>query len=102
MILQHILVNRAKITSPKKEDDMGKLHPLDLSAILTTIIGVSALTANEVVLGQLTAIFGSHTQQVLAVVGLAGLIAPVLLRVYGAPSATVVETPAAPSTEISK
>jgi hypothetical protein len=75
---------------------MNKLHPLDLSAVLTTIIGVSALTANSVFLGQLTAIFGSHTQQVLAIVGLAGLIAPVLLRVYGAPSATTLVTPETP------
>jgi hypothetical protein len=63
-----------------------KLHPLDTSAILTTIVGVSALTANSVFQAQLTAIFGSHTEQVLALLGLAGLIAPILLRVYGAPS----------------
>jgi hypothetical protein len=65
-----------------------RVHPLDLSAILTTIVGVSALTANSVFQSQLTAIFGAHTQQALAVIGLAGLIAPILLRVYGAPSTT--------------
>jgi hypothetical protein len=63
-----------------------KIHPLDTTAILTTIVGVSALTANSVFQTQLTALFGSHAEQVLALLGLAGLIAPIILRVCGAPS----------------
>lgn len=73
-----------------------KIHPLDTTAILTTIVGVSALTANSVFQAQLTAIFGSHTEQVLALLGLAGLIAPIILRVCGAPSTT---SPLSPTQE---
>lgn len=65
-----------------------KLHPLDLSAVLTTVIGVAALTANSVFQSELTALFGSWSPKITAFIGLTGLIAPILLRVHGAPSST--------------
>jgi hypothetical protein len=65
-----------------------KLHPLDLSAILTTIVGVSALAADSTFQTELTSLLGPQAHKIVAFIGIIGLVSSQLLRTYGAPSTT--------------
>jgi hypothetical protein len=63
-------------------------HPVDIAAILTTLVGVSALAADSTFQTELTSLFGAQAHKIVAIIGVLGLVSSQLLRVYGAPSTT--------------
>ncbi len=68
---------------------LKNIHPLDLASVLSLIVGLSSIVADSVFQSSLTAIFGSYSPKIVAVLGLAGTLASQVLRVIGAPSGTV-------------
>lgn len=74
------------------------MHKLDLAAILSTLVGISALAADSSFKDALTALFGPETAHVLSILSIIGLVGGQVLRVIGSPSAStsaiIVSTPA--------
>lgn len=64
------------------------MHKNDLTAILTTIVGVGALATDAAFGTYLQTIFGSSANVILAGFGAAGLVAATIARVLGSPSST--------------
>jgi hypothetical protein len=76
------------------------VHKLDLAAILSTLVGISALAADSTFKGALTAILGPDTSHVLSILSIVGLVGGQVLRVVGSPSSTpsgIITTPPAPT-----
>ncbi|HEV7180150.1 MAG TPA: hypothetical protein VIG51_03915 [Candidatus Baltobacteraceae bacterium] len=64
------------------------MHKNDMAAVLTAFVGIGAL-ASDAAFGQyLQLLLGAHAQQILAGLGMVGLLASTILRVLGSPSGT--------------
>jgi len=62
------------------------VHKLDLAAILSTLVGISALAADSSFKEALTALLGPQTGPVLSALSIIGLVGGQVLRVVGSPS----------------
>ena len=66
-----------------------KTHPLDIASILSLMVGLSSIALDSAFQSNLTALFGSYSPKIVAGIGMLGLLASQILRIYGAPSGTV-------------
>ncbi len=72
------------------------LHKLDIAALLSSLVGISSLATDAAFQTALAPLLGGNAHEVLAVLGLIGIVSSQVLRTIGAPSGTVLVTPTAP------
>jgi hypothetical protein len=62
------------------------VHKLDLAAVLSTLVGISALAADSTFKDALTTLLGPQTAPILSALSIIGLVGGQVLRVVGSPS----------------
>lgn len=62
------------------------MHKFDAIALLSTFVGVSSLATDATFSAQLSTLFGAHASTILALLGVLGVMAAQVLRVYGNPT----------------
>jgi len=62
------------------------VHKLDAAAIVSTLVGVSALAADQGFQAALVVVIGPHAHNVLAALSITGLVGGQVLRILGSPS----------------
>ena len=78
------------------------LHKLDIASLLSTLVGISALATDAAFQTALAPLLGGSAHEVLAVLGLIGIVSSQVLRTIGSPSTTPVgaapaQSPLAPT-----